>query len=111
MAIRRETSDNRSMAQLQVPILSTKEFSWTLPTFVAEASSLGNFRPTRLYDDACDVGFALKSQWTGVETRWALSREIRDGENELQGWEFVPTSEALRKYPRFRTYKVVILND
>lgn len=102
------------MAHLTVPTISTERLTWTATTktFAAEASDLGSdFRPSRLYDDACDVGIAVRSHWTGTVLRWFLFREIRDAENELQGWEFKPTPEALKKYPRYRDYQMVIFND
>lgn len=102
------------MALLKVPSIGTERFSWTPEsrTFSAEASDFGrDFRPSSLYDDACDIGFELVSQWTGKRTTWCLTDEIRDGEGELQAWEFKPTSEALRVNHTLLGAKVVIFND
>jgi hypothetical protein len=55
---------------------------------VAEASDLGGYL-RRLYDDACDVGFAVRSDRTGAVAVFALSGEIREPrENELVALDF-----------------------
>jgi hypothetical protein len=77
---------------------------------VAEISDLQcNFQP--LYDDACDVGIALSNPRNGNVTRWAVSEEVRDAENELIGWYLVPTPESLRKNAELAGYVLTIYND
>ena len=79
---------------------------------LADISDLGLRRFERLYDDACDVGFALRNPETGNITRWSLLDEIRDPrENELLGWMLVPTFETLNKQPELRGYQFNIVND
>lgn len=79
---------------------------------VAEISDLGNVGFQRLYDDACDVGFALRNPKTGNVTRWAVKEEIRDTrENELLGWMMVPTPESIRKQPELDGYQLNLVND
>jgi hypothetical protein len=66
----------------------------------------------RLYDDACDVGLALRNPRTGNVTRWHMLDEIRDPrENELLGWMLAPTHETLRKQPELQGYQLNIVND
>lgn len=79
---------------------------------VGEISDTGvrNFQP--LYDDACDVGFALRNPRTGNVTRWSVLTEVRDPrENELLGWMLVPTFETLAKQPELRGYQLNLIND
>ena len=79
---------------------------------VCEASDLGLRGLERLYDDACDVGLALRNPRTGNVTRWSLLTEIRDPrENELLGWMLAPTFETLNKQPELRGYQLNIVND
>jgi hypothetical protein len=80
----------------------------------AEASELGlrpGFSFSRLYDDACDVGLALRSHKTGMVTTWCLSDTEKDGEGDVIRWVLVPTPEALRKNPGLRNYRLNIYND
>jgi hypothetical protein len=59
--------------------------------FIAEISDLGkSFQFGRVYDDACDIGLTLISEWTGVETVFAIHEEIKDGEGDVTGWELRP---------------------
>ena len=94
----------------QAPV-STNRFDWLPKTreFVAEASDLKDLVLWRVYEDAADAGFGIKSAKTGkieylVETHnqeseegellWTEFRSIRDNRGAVeQGW------------------KVVILND
>lgn len=79
---------------------------------VAEISDLGLYGFDRLYDDACDVGFALRNPRTGNVTRWAVATEVRDPrENELLGWMCVPCDESIRKNPELAGYSFNIIND
>lgn len=78
----------------------------------AETSDLGHvvFRP--LYDDACDIGIALKSVMTGNISYWYLEQDLYDErEHELIGWQLRPTSESVRREPLLSGYRMVIYND
>lgn len=68
---------------LQPSPVSTERFTWADGMFVTEASSLGDFRLGRVYDDACDVGFTLVSHRTGRKVVVSHVRDIRDGEGDL----------------------------
>lgn len=65
----------------------------------------------RLYDDACDVGFALWNAATNTVTRWSFERDVRDVEGDLQVTYYVPTTETIRKHPQLAGWKVHIVND
>jgi hypothetical protein len=79
---------------------------------VAEISDTGIHFFQQLYDDAADVGFSVRNEKTGNVTRWSLSDEVRDrNENELIGWTFVPTPESLRANPTLKGYMLTLLND
>jgi hypothetical protein len=83
-----------------------------LKLMTAEISDLGLKSFDRLYDDAVDVGFALRNPKTGNVTRWALATEVRcNVENELLGWMFVPCSESIRNNPVLEGYSFNIVND
>ena len=90
-------------------------FSWqrtpTGMTLVGEASDLGNRHLQPLYDDACDVGFAVKSTHTGAVVTYAMSRVMKDNEGEIQRWDYEPTSESVRNVPDCAGTRAVIFND
>jgi hypothetical protein len=64
-----------------------------------------------LYDDACDVGIALKNYKTGNITRWSIMTTERDSDRDLVAWVLAPTPESLRKWPEMYGHKMIILND
>ena len=100
--------------QLQVSLVPNTAFTHNVAakTLVAEISDLQLNKFDQLYDDACDVGFAMKNPRTGNITRWAMADEIRDPrENEVVGWYFVPTPESLAKNPTLRGYCMTLIND
>jgi hypothetical protein len=102
------------MAQLEVNTVSSAGIGHgaTAKILVADISDLGNPRFERLYDDACDVGFALRNPKTGNVTRWALETEVREPrENELLGWYFSPTPETVRRNPELEGYSFSLTND
>ena len=43
----------------------------------------------RIWQDACDYGFWIKSQWTDKHMLFTYDSEDRDNEGELQGTWFV----------------------
>lgn len=99
------------MSQLPVQEFSTRAISVSgAGSLVTEASDLGlrGFQP--LYDDACDVGIALRSHRTGAVTRWHLAEEhVRDG--DITHWTLRPTTESVRQQPQIQHYKLTIYND
>jgi hypothetical protein len=78
---------------------------------VAEISSIGLAGFQRLYDDACDEGFALRNAKTGNVTRWVVADRVVDGEGDLLGWYLTPCSESVRKQPVLKGYCITLIND
>ena len=82
-------------------------------TLVAEASDMDNRHLERIYD-ACDVGFAVKSEKTGNVVVFVMSGTFNTqtgDENELAGWNYEPCSDSVRKHPACRGMKATIFND
>jgi hypothetical protein len=101
--------------KLHLRALSSNEFTWSKESksFSAEMS---DFRGVdrdlfqRIYDDACDTGFAMYSERTGTTETFYFSKEIFSGrgeDRELAGWEFLPLNKELADLG----IKVVIFND
>lgn len=65
----------------------------------------------RLYDDAADVGFALRSHKTDGISHWTLVTERRDRDNDVIDWEFKPLPEFIRKQPGLDGYRIIVFND
>ena len=81
---------------------------------VAEHSDFaraGTSLDSQLYDDACDVGIALRNPDTGNTTRWFMHEEKVDNEGELIATIYQPCPETLRQHSRLRGWTVHILND
>ena len=82
--------------------------------FVADASDLDNRHLEKIYDDACDVGFAMKSEKTGKVITFVMESPFHtqtDDERELAGWHYVPTSESFRNVPECQGMEAKIFND
>ncbi len=91
---------------------SNFQFHFDLDTFTAEMSMLEHARLSllnRLYDDACDEGFAMVNTRTGKVATFFLEEEHRvDG--DITHWTFKPTTETVRKLPTLTNTKVVVYN-
>lgn len=94
--------------------ISSRMFDWNgeRKTFCQEMSSLKGFDPfQRIYDDACDVGFRIESATTNkIVTFYHVSTD-KDPEGEIGGWWFEAIDEDIRRYPRLRGVKCLIIND
>ena len=90
-------------------------FSWmrtaTGMKLVGEASDMGNRHLQPLYDDACDVGFAVKSTHTGQVVTYCQCGVSCDDEGELAGWLYVPTPESCRRVPACAGTTAIIFDD
>jgi hypothetical protein len=86
-------------------------FSFHDTTFVAEASDFnGDVSLQRqIYDDACDVGIAIRSKKTGKVMHFYLHDTVMDREGDIQCWEYLSCPEDVRKYNQ--ELKVTIFND
>jgi hypothetical protein len=69
--------------------------------------SLGGRRAgfERIYDDACDIGLAVRSHHTGAVVLFAVHSERRNREGEIIGWDLVPVNQAAT------TRTMIIFND
>jgi len=90
---------------MNIDSVSTKMFHWHAEdkVFTQEISSLGKADLfSRLYSDACDVGFELVSHKTGKKVvMYFSSRETNDG--DILSWCFKPTDN--------HRFSVIVFND
>ena len=99
---------------LQVPTVSSSLFTHDREKrkLVAEISDLGLSNPfSRLYDDAIDVGFALKNPKTENITYWAYHDVCHDPDGDVVYWKFYPLPESVRKNPSLAGYSLELFND
>lgn len=64
----------------------------------------------RLYDDACDVGLAVKSEKTGRVATFVMS-SVDEREGEVSGWTYTPTRETSCAMPELAAVTVLVIND
>jgi hypothetical protein len=88
------------MAKLQAPIYDGKVFTWNGLTAWVDASDLsgGSFK-SKLFSDAEDKGFYIRSHRTGKVLMFTLVDELYESD-EFTGWEF-----------RCDRFKVIVAND
>lgn len=103
----------RKSNELDLIPLSLEKFTWKAKdqTLSAEESDLHShsFDGTypwlqRLYNDACDVGIAIRSHYTGKVERFHLEKEEKR-EGDLLSWTFRPVDKNCR------VKQVIIFND
>lgn len=70
----------------------------------SEASDLNGFGPGQLWNDACDIGIAVRSPRTDRVERFYLDK-VLSRDNEVQGWELKPVD------PKCRVKKIIVFND
>jgi hypothetical protein len=95
-----------------VPVYEQNKFTFSgsTQTFVAFISDFNGDRGimARLYDDACDAGFGIKSKLTGRTIYFSLLSEDKNDEGDLVSYTYgaiVDHGSALK------ALKVVIFND
>jgi hypothetical protein len=80
-----------------IPVHDGLQFAWSGNFGVAEVSS---FTPStlasRLYADACDVGFYVVSGRTGNRMLFSEERVERDAEGETVAWHYVNETGTIR---------------
>jgi hypothetical protein len=83
-----------STSTLRPTTISTCQLTWQPAEhrFVAEDSDLP--RPSRVYPDACDLGYTVVSQRTGREIVVAVQHEQRDAEDDILYWDFLPVDRS-----------------
>ena len=94
------------------PILSDRfTFNATTKLFIAEASDLQNQHLNPLYDDAVDVGLVIQSSKTGQLVRYYMNSVVKDGDGDVESWNYYPTTESLREVPECAGTSVTVFND
>lgn len=107
------------MTMLFVPKRSSRDFTWRGKVGVVEASDLGKQEiGGRVYDDACDYGFDLRSEKTGLTLLMTESGVDRDGEQEVTGWRFKSAGMISERHgkrtlirDRYPDVEVLVIND
>jgi hypothetical protein len=99
--------------RLPVLVFLSSQFTYTRKnkTLVSEASDMGNRHLQQIYDDACDVGFAVKSETTGNVVTYYMANVMKNSEDEVMGWEYHPTAESIRQIPECVDTKAIVFND
>lgn len=82
--------------------VSTDRFTFAEGVLAAEASDLPD--PSRVYDDACDVGYTVISHRTGREVVYAQHETVRNA-TEVRYWIYMPVRHTDPQIP------VHIFND
>jgi len=83
--------------KLRVLLTSSDSFTYCSAsrTLVRDMSDFGKASPfCRLYDDAADAGFGIRSSRTGRVVYFRLSGEVRDPEGEIVLWRFLPLASC-----------------
>jgi hypothetical protein len=102
MAIRRRLIDNAFSSDL---------FTFKDNTFIAEASDLNGLNTMqKIYDDAEDIGFAIRSKSTGTVIKFYFSKVHHDPDGDVTHWSYLPTPDHCRQ-PEIAKLKVTIFND
>jgi hypothetical protein len=91
--------------KLNIPTYSSDMFTWNKNRAVADASDFGSLKErgtnwigSRLYDDACDIGFYVVSAKTGVKMLFTYVHDEDGYDGELQVYSS-------------GDYKITIFND
>jgi hypothetical protein len=98
---------------LSLPQIPMSKFHWDAESRVlsAEISDLNNPRFQRIYDDACDVGLAVRSDRTGETVSFYVAQEHKDREGDVQSWVLEPIPEHIRKNPCLMPLRIRLWND
>lgn len=75
-----------------IPVHRGSLFMWYHKSGAADVSmihySCGGQIYSRIYDDACDMGFYIESHRTGQRVLFTLTKVQKDREGEIMFWEF-----------------------
>ena len=99
--------------ELYMKALSTHKFFWDKErrAFSADVSDLdGADLFQRIYNDACDCGFALHNPKTGNTIRFCLFEE-HNVDGDITHWTFGPIYEDIRKNQKVDGLRVIVFND
>lgn len=96
-------------------LLSTAQFDYDPKErlLVAEISDLGkDFRFEQIYPDSCDPGFTMVSAKTGDLVDFVeVGQDRSDSGEDIAGWRFEPKPEHVRRNPKVKGLRVLIIND
>jgi hypothetical protein len=77
--------------------IHSSQFTFSKNTFISELSDLGPaVRFERVYDDACDIGFTIISEKTGMPAVFAFNGNRTDGEGDLIALDFICVTPGLK---------------
>lgn len=95
----------RRRSRLGGTLLSPTRLCTSRLTYVAEEkllctedSDLRNCQPSRVFDDACDVGYTVVSHHTGKEVVY-VQDEIVKRDGEVIAWRYSPAEEGYESLP------------
>jgi hypothetical protein len=71
-----------------LPIHSAKLFTWTGKKGVTEASTLGRGHTGRVWKDACDTGFNVKSPKTGRTVAFSYAFAVGESVEDIQAFVY-----------------------
>jgi hypothetical protein len=102
--------------KLPIIIFSWKQFTFSSDgkTLISEASDLENRHLQSLYNDACDRGFSVQFERKGGHIEvitFVMSEVMKSDEGEVTGWNYIVSSESVRKYPEYVGTKAIVFND
>lgn len=100
---------------MKLPIIEfpSEMFTWSDGGRSAscEASDMGDRHLQRLYDDAMDVGFAMKSEKTGRVVKFYMDEIHKNDEQEVTHWTYKACHEDVRLNPEAMFIVVTVFND
>lgn len=103
------------MTMLTLTAIDSRVFSCSRQhkTLIAEHSDLGRVDiHQRLYDDAADVGIAIRNSRTGNVTYWYMAEEKRDRDGDLEVTVYYPCADNTgRNRQLTQGWAIHILND
>jgi hypothetical protein len=91
--------------------LDSDLFSFKDNMFVSEASTVRGPRHYRIYDDAADVGIAIKSSRTGTIIIFHLIGQTVDRDGDMIAEIYGPIPAHVKKYHLARNMTIKIFND
>jgi len=74
--------------RLSIPVHNALAFTWAGTVGVADVSDLPEHFYSRVYKDACDIGFYVRSERTGRFLLFTETARMEASEGELAGWVF-----------------------
>lgn len=105
------------MAIICTSVVSTDLFNFDMNSkmITSELSMFSSSKIlSKIYDDACDIGFWILNSKTGNKTLWVLTKEIRSVEGDLMYLEFKPVqgrSSLLKHQDHANGWTMTIFND